>query len=59
MRESNIRILISDPHTDPALVRQIAERGGAKPVLLLPSGTDYIALFEENVKRLLAFLHSG
>jgi ABC-type Zn uptake system ZnuABC Zn-binding protein ZnuA len=59
MRESNVRILISDPHTDPALVRQIAERGGAKPVLLLPSATDYIALFEENVKRLLAFLHSG
>ena len=59
MREAGVRLLISDPHADPALVRQIAERGGAKPVTLLPSGTDYIGLFEENVRRLSAALKPG
>jgi len=54
MRESNVRILIADPHANPALVRQIGEKGGAKSVTLLPSGTDYITLFDENVKRLSA-----
>jgi ABC-type Zn uptake system ZnuABC Zn-binding protein ZnuA len=59
MRESNVRILIADPHANPALVQQITERGGARSVTLLPSATDYIALFEENVKRLSAALSSG
>lgn len=59
MRESNVRILIADPHSNPALVRQITERGGARSVILLPSAMDYITLFEENVKRLSAFLGSG
>jgi ABC-type Zn uptake system ZnuABC Zn-binding protein ZnuA len=59
MRESNVRIVIADPHANPALVQQIADRGGARPVTLLPSATDYIALFEENVKRLSAALNSG
>lgn len=59
MRESNVRILIADPHSNPALVRQITERGGARSVILLPSATDYITLFEENVRRLSAFLGSG
>jgi ABC-type Zn uptake system ZnuABC Zn-binding protein ZnuA len=56
MRESNVRVLIADPHANPALVQQISEKAGAKSVTLLPSGTDYIALFEENVKRLSASL---
>ena len=56
MRDSGVRLLIADPHANPALVRQIAEKGGAKPVTLLPSGTDYIGLFDENVKRLSAAL---
>ena len=59
MREAGVRLLIADPHADPALVRQIAEKGGAKPVTLLPSGTDYIGLFEENVRRLSAALKPG
>jgi ABC-type Zn uptake system ZnuABC Zn-binding protein ZnuA len=59
MRESNVRIVIADPHANPALVQQIADRGGARPVTLLPSATDYIALFEENVKRLSAALNPG
>jgi ABC-type Zn uptake system ZnuABC Zn-binding protein ZnuA len=56
MRDAKVQIVIAEPHANPALVRQIAERGGAKPVTLLPSGTDYIGLFEENVKRLSAAL---
>jgi ABC-type Zn uptake system ZnuABC Zn-binding protein ZnuA len=56
MREAGVRILIADPHANPALVRQIAEKSGAKPVTLSPSGTDYLALFDDNVKRLTAAL---
>ncbi|MBX9589907.1 MAG: metal ABC transporter substrate-binding protein [Hyphomonadaceae bacterium] len=56
MRDSNVRILIADPHANPALVQQIKERGGARSVTLLPSAPDYVALFEENVRRLSASL---
>jgi ABC-type Zn uptake system ZnuABC Zn-binding protein ZnuA len=59
MQESNVRVLIAEPHSNPALVRQITESGGARAVTLVPSGMDYTALFEENVKRLSAFLGSG
>jgi ABC-type Zn uptake system ZnuABC Zn-binding protein ZnuA len=59
MREASVSILIADPHSNPALVRQIEEKGRAKSVTLLPSGTDYIGLFEENVKRLSATLKPG
>ena len=59
MQESNVRVLIAEPHSNPALVRQITERGGAREVTLVPSGPDYITLFEENVKRLSDFLGSG
>jgi ABC-type Zn uptake system ZnuABC Zn-binding protein ZnuA len=52
MREAGVQLLIADPHSNPALVRQIAEKTGARAVTLLPSGPDYIALFEENVRRL-------
>ena len=57
MRESNVRVLIADPHTNPALVQQIKEKADARPVTLLPSATDYLALFDENVKRLSATLN--
>ena len=56
MRESGVRILIADTHSNPALVRQIATRGGAHAVTLLPSGNDYIGLFDENVSRLVQTL---
>ncbi len=58
MQETGVRLLIADPHASPALVRQIAEKSGANPVTLLPSGVDYIRLFEENVKRLTAALRT-
>ena len=56
MREASVPILIAEPHANPALVRQIAEKGGAKPVVLQASAADYIGLFEDNVRRLLSAL---
>jgi zinc/manganese transport system substrate-binding protein len=56
MREAEVKVVIADPHSNPSLVRQIAEKGGARAVTLLPSGNDYIRLFDENVKRLAAAL---
>ena len=53
-----MRLLIADPHSDPSLVRQIADKGGVKAVTLLPSGRDYVGLFEENVQRLSQALKS-
>jgi len=59
LRDSDVRVLVADPHSDPSLVRQIAGKSGVKAVTLLPSGRDYIALFEENVQRLSQALKSG
>lgn len=58
LRGSDVRLLISDPHSDPSLVRQIADKGGVKAVTLSPSGPDYVGLFEENVQRLSQALKS-
>jgi ABC-type Zn uptake system ZnuABC Zn-binding protein ZnuA len=58
LRGSDVRVLIADPHSDPSLVRQIADKGGIKAVTLLPSGRDYVGLFEENVRRLSQALKS-
>ena len=54
MREAQVRIVIADPHSNPALVRQIVEKTGAQPVTLAPSGHDYLKLFDENVAQLVA-----
>jgi ABC-type Zn uptake system ZnuABC Zn-binding protein ZnuA len=59
MREANVTILIADPHSNPALLQQITAWGGARAVTLLPSAADYIALFEENVRRLSRLLTPG
>jgi ABC-type Zn uptake system ZnuABC Zn-binding protein ZnuA len=59
LRGSDVRVLIADPHSDPSLVRQIADKAGIKPVTLLPSGRDYVALFEGNVQLLSQALKSG
>ena len=56
MRESNVKILVADPHANPALVRQIAAKSGAQAVTLLPSGPDYVRLFDDNVARLVEAL---
>jgi ABC-type Zn uptake system ZnuABC Zn-binding protein ZnuA len=52
MREAGVRMVIADPHSNASFVRQIAEKSGATAITLLPSGTDYIGLFDENVARL-------
>ena len=52
MRESNVKVLIADPHANPALVRQIATKSGAHAVTLFPSGHDYFRLLDDNVARL-------
>lgn len=62
MREAGVRLVIADPHSNPSLVRHIAERGGARAVTLLPSvgaepaARDYLSLFELNVQRLASAL---
>lgn len=59
LRHSDVRLLIADPHSDPSLVRQIADKGGIKAVTLLPSGADYVGLFEQNVQLLSQALKSA
>jgi zinc/manganese transport system substrate-binding protein len=56
MREAHVQVLIADPHSNPALVREIAAKSGARAVTLMPSGIDYVHLFDENVSRLVAAL---
>ena len=56
MREAKVRVLIAEPHSNPALVRQIEGKTGATAIALLSSGTDYIRLFDENVGRLVPAL---
>ena len=56
MRAAGVKILIADPHSDPALVRQIAGKTGARTVTLLPSGNDYVDLFDENIRRIVTAL---
>ena len=52
MRQAHIRVLVAEPDSDPALLAQVAERSGARAVTLLPSGSDYLRLFDDNVARL-------
>jgi ABC-type Zn uptake system ZnuABC Zn-binding protein ZnuA len=59
MREAKVQLLIADPYTNPALADLIVEKTGVKAVTLVPSATDYIGLFDENVRRLLEALGRG
>jgi ABC-type Zn uptake system ZnuABC Zn-binding protein ZnuA len=58
MRAAGIPLLIAEPSSSAALVAQVAERGGARVVTLIPSvggdpeARDYLELFEVNVGRL-------
>ena len=62
MRQAGVRLVIADPHSSPSLVRQVAERGGAQAVTLVPSvgadpaAGDYLSLFDIDVQRLLGAL---
>ena len=59
MGEAGVKIVVADPSSNPALVRQITERTGARAVTLSPSGYDYVRLLDENVSRLAAALKSA
>jgi ABC-type Zn uptake system ZnuABC Zn-binding protein ZnuA len=58
MRESNVRLLVSGPEANAAMIRLIAAQSGARPLTLLESvGSDvaarsYVGLFDVNIKRL-------
>jgi ABC-type Zn uptake system ZnuABC Zn-binding protein ZnuA len=59
MREAGVKIVVADPNSNPALVRQIAEKGGARAVTLHPSGDDYVRLIDDNVAALAAALKAA
>ena len=62
MREAGVALLIAEPYSNESVVRQVARRSGARVVTLVPSvgadatGSDYIALFESNIRRLTTAL---
>jgi ABC-type Zn uptake system ZnuABC Zn-binding protein ZnuA len=62
MQASGVRLVVAEPWSDASLVRQVAERTGARVATLVPSvgadpaAFDYIALFDLDVKRLAAAL---
>ena len=62
MRAAGVRVVIGEPAAPAALLRRIAEQSGARVVTLAPSvgadaeATDYVTLFDINVRRLAAAL---
>jgi len=58
MRESGVRILLAEPSSSASLVREVAERSGARAVTLVssvggdPEARDYLSLFDVNIRRL-------
>jgi ABC-type Zn uptake system ZnuABC Zn-binding protein ZnuA len=62
MREAGVGLLIAEPYSSEAVVRQVATRSGARVVTLVssvgadPAVGDYLALFEVNIRRLTAAL---
>jgi ABC-type Zn uptake system ZnuABC Zn-binding protein ZnuA len=62
MREAGVTLLIAEPYSNESIVRQIASRSGARAVTLVTSVgaasevSDYLALFDVNVRRLTAAL---
>jgi ABC-type Zn uptake system ZnuABC Zn-binding protein ZnuA len=62
MRQTGVKVLLAEPSSNAALVRDVATRTGASVVTLVPSvggdpaAADYIALFDVNVRRLVQVL---
>jgi len=58
MREAGVRALIGEPSSSASLVREVAERSGARAVTLVssvggdPEARDYLSLFDVNIRRL-------
>jgi ABC-type Zn uptake system ZnuABC Zn-binding protein ZnuA len=59
MREGGVRLVIAEPWSNPSVVSQVAERGGARVVALPtsvgadPEATDYLSLFDVDIRRLV------
>ena len=57
MREANVKILIAEPYSNFSVVNEVAARGGARAVTLIPSvggdpeASDYLSLFDIDIKR--------
>jgi ABC-type Zn uptake system ZnuABC Zn-binding protein ZnuA len=62
MREAGIALLIAEPYSNEAVVRHLAGRSGARAVTLVtsvgadPEASDYLALFDVNIRRLTTAL---
>lgn len=62
MRDAGVKIVIADPNSNPGVVRQVAEHGGARAVTLVPSvladplAKDYLSMFDLNVERFVGGL---
>ena len=60
MREGSVRLILAEPWSDPSVIAQVAARSGARAVILAssvgadPEAPDYVALFDLNVRRLVA-----
>jgi ABC-type Zn uptake system ZnuABC Zn-binding protein ZnuA len=60
MRDARIRLLIAEPYSDGSIVKQVAAQSGATAVTLIPSvggdpaASDYLSLFDLNIRRLTA-----
>jgi zinc/manganese transport system substrate-binding protein len=58
MRASGIKLLIAEPYSNSSVVNQMSRRSGARAVTLIPSvsgdpeASDYLSLFDLNIKRL-------
>jgi ABC-type Zn uptake system ZnuABC Zn-binding protein ZnuA len=58
MQEAGVRALIAEPSSSASLVREVAERSGARAVTLVssvggdPEARDYLSLFDVNIGRL-------
>jgi ABC-type Zn uptake system ZnuABC Zn-binding protein ZnuA len=59
MREGGVRLILAEPWSDPSTIARVADRSGARAVILAssvgaePEARDYIALFDLNVRRLV------
>jgi ABC-type Zn uptake system ZnuABC Zn-binding protein ZnuA len=62
MRDAGVALLIAEPYSSETVVRQVAQRSGARVVTLVPSvgadpeARDYLALFDVNIRRLTVAL---
>ncbi len=65
MTEGRVRLVIAGPESDASMVGQVAARGGARAVTLIPSvggdpdARDYLTLFDVNIRRLTEALRAA